>query len=95
VKKPKLYSPHKLQALERVAWFHFMTKAKEFPNATTFALQFRISQRTAARDIQIMQLKMKAPLKYVAGKRGYRYARKFTLDEGMKNLINRRYAKLF
>jgi hypothetical protein len=95
MKKPKLYSPHKLQALERVAWFHFMVKVNEFPNSFTFADQFGISPRTSARDIQIMRVRMRAPLKYVADKRGYRYTRKFTLDEGMKNLINRRYAKLF
>jgi proteasome accessory factor B len=45
----------------------------EFPNCTTFAVEWEISTKTAQRDFDFLRDRMDAPLEYDALKRGYFY----------------------
>jgi predicted DNA-binding transcriptional regulator YafY len=45
----------------------------EYPNCTTFAVEWEISTKTAQRDLEFLQNRLGAPLEYDALKRGYFY----------------------
>jgi len=58
---------------ERYAWFHGRIRAGTFPNAVKLAAEFGISPRQAQRDLEFMQERLHAPLRYNPGQRGYEY----------------------
>jgi predicted DNA-binding transcriptional regulator YafY len=58
---------------ERFLWFHNEIKQNSHPNAQTLAAQFEITRKTAQRDIEFMRDRLKAPLRYIPGLRGYDY----------------------
>lgn len=58
---------------ERYLWFHHQIKSSKYPNTKTLAEQFGITRKTAQRNIEFMSTRLKAPLLYVPGKRGYVY----------------------
>lgn len=60
-------------AYERYHWFHGRIKNGFYPNASSLAKEFEISEKQAQRDIEFMRDRLGAPLKYNAGKRGYEY----------------------
>jgi len=59
---------------ERFLWFDFQVRAGKHPNATSLARKFEISAKTAQRDIDFMRDRLRAPLEYDKGFRGYRYS---------------------
>jgi predicted DNA-binding transcriptional regulator YafY len=58
---------------ERYLWFHNEIKNNRHPNALTLAKRFEITGKTAQRNIAFMRDRLKAPLRYVPGLRGYEY----------------------
>ena len=58
---------------ERFLWFDDQVKDGMYPNANDLAYKFEVSRKTAQRDIDFMRDRLKAPLNYVPGKRGYAY----------------------
>jgi predicted DNA-binding transcriptional regulator YafY len=58
---------------ERFLWFHNEIKKNKHPNARTLAERFEISGKTAQRNIEFLAERLKAPLEYVPGERGYIY----------------------
>ena len=46
----------------------------EYPNCTSFAVDWEISTKTAQRDFEFLRDRMGAPLEYDALKRGYFYS---------------------
>lgn len=59
--------------MHRIGWFDQQVRAGKYPNSSLLAEQFEISKRQAARDIEYMEVSLRAPLKYVAKHRGYCY----------------------
>ncbi|NIK23289.1 helix-turn-helix transcriptional regulator [Paenibacillus lupini] len=59
--------------MHRIGWFDQQVRAGFYPNSSLLAKQFEISKRQAARDIEYMEMSLRAPLKYVAKYRGYCY----------------------
>ncbi len=59
--------------LERYAWFDGQVRDNLFPNAKNLAKHFEISSKTAQRNIDFMRDRLKAPLEYNPGKKGYEY----------------------
>jgi predicted DNA-binding transcriptional regulator YafY len=59
--------------LHRIQWFDQQIRAGHYPNSSKLAECFEISKRQAQRDIEYMAASLRAPLLYVAAKRGYRY----------------------
>ena len=58
---------------ERFLWFHNQVKSEKYPNSRNLAEKFELSQKTAQRDIEFIRDRLRAPLVYVAHKRGYAY----------------------
>ncbi len=58
---------------ERYLWFHHQIKSNKYPNTKTLAEQFGVTRKTAQRNIEFMSARLKAPLIYVPGRRGYIY----------------------
>ncbi len=54
-------------------WFHQQVRQGKYPNAATLASECELSPKTAQRAIDFMRDRLRAPLEYVAAKRGYRY----------------------
>ncbi|WP_245600182.1 helix-turn-helix transcriptional regulator [Paenibacillus harenae] len=59
--------------MHRIGWFDQQVRAGNYPNSSLLAKEFEISRRQAARDIEYMEMSLRAPLKYVAKQRGYCY----------------------
>ncbi len=59
--------------LERYYWFDSQVRENLFPNAKNLAEYFEISSKTAQRNIDFMRDRLKAPLEYNPGKKGYLY----------------------
>lgn len=59
--------------MHRIVWFDQQVRAGKYPNSSLLAMEFEISKRQAARDIEYMEISLRAPLKYVARHRGYCY----------------------
>ncbi|MEF3306495.1 helix-turn-helix transcriptional regulator [Paenibacillus sp. GYB003] len=62
--------------MHRIGWFDQQIREGGYPNSKRLAEQFEISRRQAQRDIEYMEDSLRAPLVYVAGKRGYCYGDK-------------------
>ena len=58
---------------ERYIWFDLQIKQERYPNATTLARQFAVSEKTAHRAIDFMRTMLDAPLEYHSGRKGYYY----------------------
>ena len=61
-------------AYERFLWFDEQIRQGKYPNAGKLCEQFEISSKTAHRAIEFMRDRLRAPLEYIARKRGYAYA---------------------
>jgi predicted DNA-binding transcriptional regulator YafY len=59
--------------IERLFWFHDQIIGGRFPNAGRLAEQFEISRKTAQRDITRLRDRLRAPMAYDAGRKGYYY----------------------
>ncbi|CAM4425731.1 hypothetical protein L1N85_26590 [Paenibacillus alkaliterrae] len=59
--------------MHRIGWFDQQVRAGNYPNSSLLAKEFEISKRQAARDIEYMEMSLRAPLKYVAKHRVYCY----------------------
>lgn len=59
--------------IERFFWFHDQVKSARYPNAGRLAEQFEISGKTAQRDITRLRDRLRAPMAYDAGRKGYYY----------------------
>ena len=87
-----------LSRIERFFWFDHQIRQGNYPNAPKLARQFKISERTAKRDIDALTNQIGAPLEYNATRRGYRYSdasysltwTRFSHQEIMAMLILRR-----
>ncbi|HPL67964.1 MAG TPA: hypothetical protein PLG94_15640 [Smithellaceae bacterium] len=58
---------------ERFLWFHAGVKEKKYPNTKSLAERFEIIRKTAQRDIGFMKYRLRAPLRYIAERRGFAY----------------------
>jgi predicted DNA-binding transcriptional regulator YafY len=58
---------------ERFLWFHDQVRKGQLPNACHLAEQFEYSITQARRDIEFLRDRLRAPLEYDAGRKGYRY----------------------
>ncbi|WP_258881722.1 YafY family protein [Paenibacillus sp. sptzw28] len=59
--------------MHRIQWFDQQIRAGNYPNSSRLARQFEISKRQAQRDIEYLEISLRAPLIYVARNRGYCY----------------------
>lgn len=59
---------------ERFLWFDDQVRRGRHPNASGLARKYEISSKTAQRDIEFMRDRLRAPLEYDKGLRGYRYS---------------------
>jgi predicted DNA-binding transcriptional regulator YafY len=59
--------------MHRIQWFDQQIREGNYPNSSRLAEQFEISRRQAQRDIEYMEYSLRAPLEYIARKRGYGY----------------------
>src|SRR5512146_423390 len=59
--------------MKRVLWFDERVRAESHPGSAELAAQFKVSLRTAQRDIEYLRDRLHAPLRYVAAKKGYAY----------------------
>lgn len=59
--------------MHRIQWFDQQIRAGLYPNSSKLAVQFEISKRQAQRDIEYLEVSLRAPLLYVAKQRGYVY----------------------
>jgi predicted DNA-binding transcriptional regulator YafY len=59
--------------LERFVWFDNEARRERFPNASTLAVQFEISTKTAQRSIDHFRDRLQAPLEYEVSHKGYFY----------------------
>lgn len=66
----------KLSNLHRIVWFDDQVRRKRYPNSTSLAERYEISNRQALRDIDYLVNSMGAPLQYIPKKRGYEYTEK-------------------
>lgn len=60
-------------SMERILWFDEQVRAGRHPASGTLAAQFKVSLRTAQRDIEFLRDGLQAPLKAVSGAKGYAY----------------------
>jgi len=58
---------------ERFLWFHEEARANRYPNAVRLAAYFEYSEKQARRDIEFLTDRLRAPLDYDAGRKGYYY----------------------
>lgn len=61
-------------AFERYYWFDREVRRGRYPNARTLAERFELSPRTAARAVEFLRERLRAPLVYDPSRKGYRYA---------------------
>lgn len=66
---------------ERYLWFDAEIRKNRYPNATSLAEEFEISNRQARRNIDFMRYSLEAPLVYDPARRGYAYESEFSLPE--------------
>lgn len=59
--------------MHRIYWFDQQVREGKHPNSRLLSQQFEISTRQAQRDIEYMEISLRAPLMYVAKQRGYCY----------------------
>lgn len=59
--------------MHRIHWFDQQIREGKYPNSRLLAEEFEISTRQAQRDIEYLEISLRAPLTYVAKKRGYCY----------------------
>jgi predicted DNA-binding transcriptional regulator YafY len=64
-------------AFERLEWFHDRTRRGRYPNASTLADKFHVSQTSAQQDIIFLSERLGAPLRYDTRRHGY-----FYVDDG-------------
>lgn len=62
------------QAFERYYWFDNQIRAGKFPNASTLAIKFECSNKTAQRAVIYMRDRLYAPLEYDNIQRGFFYS---------------------
>ncbi|HZW36874.1 MAG: WYL domain-containing protein [Deltaproteobacteria bacterium] len=59
--------------MERVLWFDERVRAGSHPGSADLAARFKVSLRTAQRDIEFLRDRLQAPLRYIAAEKGYAY----------------------
>jgi predicted DNA-binding transcriptional regulator YafY len=59
--------------MHRIQWFDQQIRVGLYPNSNDLARQFEISKRQAQRDIEYLEISLRAPLAYIAKNRGYIY----------------------
>ncbi|GGG62688.1 hypothetical protein GCM10010918_15550 [Paenibacillus radicis (ex Gao et al. 2016)] len=62
-----------LSNMHRIQWFDQQIRESRYPNSSQLAEKFEISKRQAQRDIEYMNITLRAPLAYIAKHRGYMY----------------------
>ena len=60
--------------MERVLWFDERVRAGHHPGSAAIAARFKVSARTARRDIEFLRDRLQAPLRYDAAAKGYAYS---------------------
>ena len=60
-------------SMERILWFDEQVRAGQNPRSADISAKFRVSIRTAQRDIEVLRDRLQAPLGYVASRKGYTY----------------------
>jgi predicted DNA-binding transcriptional regulator YafY len=60
-------------SIERVLWFDERVRAGRYPGSGTLAAHFKVSARTARRDIEFLRDRLQAPLRFDSAARGYAY----------------------
>jgi predicted DNA-binding transcriptional regulator YafY len=60
-------------AMERVLWFDGRIRAGSHPSSADLAERFKVSLRTAQRDIEFLRDRLRAPLRYEPAAKGYAY----------------------
>jgi predicted DNA-binding transcriptional regulator YafY len=60
-------------SMGRILWFDDQVRAGRNPGSGTLAAQFKVSLRTAQRDIEFLRDGLQAPLRSVPGTKGYAY----------------------
>jgi len=59
--------------LERFVWFDNEVRSQRYPNTSTLAEQFEVTTKTAQRTIEYFRDRLRVPLQYNFGKKGYSY----------------------
>lgn len=63
----------------RIVEFDRLVRSGGLPNCTTFAVDYEVSERTVARDIEYIRDCLSAPLEYDSDRRGYYYSNAWEL----------------
>ncbi len=65
--------------MARIVEFDRLVREGGYPNKVRFAVDYEVSERTIARDIEYLRDRLGAPLKYNPGRRGFYYAEAWEL----------------
>jgi predicted DNA-binding transcriptional regulator YafY len=59
--------------MKRLLWFDERVRAGTHPGSADLAAHFKVSLRTAQRDIEFLRDRLRAPLRHIAAEKGYAY----------------------
>jgi len=68
----------KKSQLARIVQFDKEVRFKEYPNRFSFSVEYGVSDRTVARDIEYLRDRLEAPLEYDPQRKGYFYKNEWT-----------------
>lgn len=63
----------------RIVEFDRLVRNRTYPNRVTFSVNYEVSERTVARDIEFIRDRLQAPLEYDTERRGYHYSEPWDL----------------
>ncbi|MBM4028246.1 MAG: hypothetical protein FJ280_23060 [Planctomycetes bacterium] len=69
----------KKSAMARIVEFDLMVRLGRYPSRMNFSVDYGVTERTVARDIEYLRDRLQAPLEYDTNRRGYFYSKKWEL----------------
>jgi proteasome accessory factor B len=80
----------KKSQMARVVEFDKLVNSKGYPNVHRFSVDYEVSGRTIARDIEYLRDTLGAPLEYDLARNGYYYSelRAITVNDGLIVAVN-------
>jgi hypothetical protein len=65
--------------MARIVTFDKTVRMGEYPSRSSFSVDYGVSERTLARDIEYLRDRLEAPLEYDLNRRGYYYSKPWGL----------------
>ena len=69
----------KKSQMARIVEFDRQLRQGRYPNRSNFGVDYGVSARTVARDVEYLRDRLEAPLEYDADRRGYYYSKPWNL----------------